>query len=436
MIIHKPKLKNYINTLKQCYEINKNNNETVELWFEVDKNFGDYILPSCDAAMVALLIPAMHAGEDMIIKGDISGKLHFNLYRLQKTLQILIPSLKIIEIKAENLSEPQKQADLIATGFSGGIDSYSTLQDYFYNNQYAENKISLLTYHNVGTHVKGSFNTPFEQQNQLFESRYNRIKKVSSQLGFSSIPTLKINSNLDRFYTSPELNFENTHTLRNIAVSLLLQNGIKRFYFSAGYTYKDIKFFRHIDLDPIILPLLSTDNFEPITVGSEYSRVEKTLKISEMEDPKIFLDVCVNSHEGENCSSCFKCMRTLVTLDIIGKLDQFRSVFNIETYHSHKKMYLNKLLLDINPFGKEIIEYCKNNNKTLGSIDVSKLLYATEHVKNPKKNLIDSLFKNAQTFHKNKEITKAADFYRLVLTLDPNHRAAQFLNHIEMMAKV
>lgn len=57
-----------------------------------------------------------------------------------------------------------------------------------------------------------------------------------------------------------------------------------------------------------------------------------TAKVTLLADAHEFLDVCVNSVDGSNCSHCEKCPRTLLTLEILGNLDDFASRFDLDRY--------------------------------------------------------------------------------------------------------
>ena len=54
------------------------------------------------------------------------------------------------------------------------------------------------------------------------------------------------------------------------------------------------------------------------------------------------MHVCLS--KPYNCGICSKCRRTLVTLDLIDKLDNFSQVFDINYYKEHKHDYYYWLL--------------------------------------------------------------------------------------------
>ena len=107
-----------------------------------------------------------------------------------------------------------------------------------------------------------------------------------------------------------------------------------------------------------MIPMMSTENVESILACAKYSRPEKLLRIIKNPLAQKFLDVCISStgsYAGKkrNCSKCDKCLRTLVTLDFYGCLQDFEESFDLEVYANHKDHYLKNLKKD-KPFDIEI----------------------------------------------------------------------------------
>lgn len=353
-------------------EINYKNDEIVfstkvnftgldkELWYSLDKEF-DYLVSSrVDTALLALLVPAMAEGEDIKINGDLSEELYYNLSgKVQDVLCIIIPTLQKIKIYPSSLKSETEQALGVATGFSGGIDSFGALADHFYNKISPSFKLTHLLFHNVGSHGSGSAGY------ELFKKRYENLKKHPEKIG---LPFVAVNSNMDTFYKK-SLGFQRTHTLRNTAVALLLQKGIGKYLYASTYEYKDVFVGKTYDIsysDPILLPLVSNEIMKAISVGSEYSRVQKTRIISEITDTYGFLDVCTNSksRSKQNCGFCWKCNRTILTLEIAGKADLYEDVFDFKAYNKGKRRsnFIAVVLSSKDPLLREIAEYAKEVN--------------------------------------------------------------------------
>ncbi|WP_340107006.1 hypothetical protein [Rhodohalobacter sp. 8-1] len=356
MIVSQPVIKGAANG-KIRYTVNVDSENGVSsLWYEVDEPFGGFMSEQSDAALVALLIPAMNTGEDIHFKGTVSKRLYFNLNdRLQHILQIVMPWLKRIEIDCEGLTTAETSPGGVATGFSCGVDSYSVLADYYYSDTVDGFKITHLFFNNVGSHGKGG--------EQLFNHRFEQIQKVTQKIG---LPLIRVNSNLNEFYDDERLSFIQTFTLRNASVPYLLNKMIGRFYYASGLSYKGHRIretYSASESEAIIIPMLSAVGLDMVTVGSKYSRVEKTIQIAKIPDTYSTLDVCTSSEKlDKNCSKCIKCMRTMLTLDLAGKLDLYSEVFDIETFRKRKNGYIAHVLKGRNSLDNEIIQYAKSIN--------------------------------------------------------------------------
>jgi len=323
------------------------------LWYEIDKNYHDFVTSLLDAPLVALLVPAMAHGEDIYIKGAISEKLFYNLkYRYQVLLTHLVTTLKPITIHPDNIIIPNRKAKGVATGLSCGIDTFCLLGEHHYSAVPESFKVTHLLFNNVGSHGSGG--------ERLFEKRYNKNKIVADKIG---LPLIKVNSNLDEFYT--DFRYSHTDTPRNASVPLLLQNGIGRYLYASAYAYPDTyvkpdTLMTHCD--PTALPLLSTEAVDMLTTGSEYTRVEKTLRVANIEDSYVSLDVCTHSGSAGNCSQCSKCLRTLLTLEIAGLMEKYSSVFDLSKYREQRTRYIGEVIFSEDPFLQEIREFAKHKD--------------------------------------------------------------------------
>ena len=330
------------------------------LWYRVEGAHGHLLDDTTDAAVVALLLPAMATGEDLRIDGMVSARLLENLPELQRVLKQIIPPLRVVQFHAEavHYGQPRPTAG-VATGFSGGVDSFCTLADYFYDHPPGPGRITHLLFNNVGSHEAGG--------ESLFRRRYRRLLPVASRMG---LPLLVVNSNLDAFY-GRRLSFQQTHTLRNASVALLLQRGLSSWLYASGIPDQDAFVGPAPDLsysDSVTLPLLSTETLHTASVGGCYSRVEKTQHIADVQDSFDSLDVCVSPyHDGipTNCSACFKCLRTLATLEIGGLLDRYARVFDRARYRRLRDGYLAGLSTSEDPCAKEVVRFAEQRQLAL-----------------------------------------------------------------------
>ena len=113
--------------------------------------------------------------------------------------------------------------------------------------------------------------------------------------------------------------------------------------------------------DTIALPLLSPETLDMVSSGSQYTRVEKTLKVAGIEESYRFLDVCTADSRITNCSSCFKCKRTMLTLEIAGALGRYSEVFDLDTYKKIRNLYIEEVLSgrEDRPYSQELISFIR-----------------------------------------------------------------------------
>ncbi|MDX2254935.1 MAG: hypothetical protein NW214_05415, partial [Pseudanabaenaceae cyanobacterium bins.39] len=163
---------------------------TENLWYAVDRHYGDFLtIAKLDAFVVGLLPFAMQQNEDIYVNGALSEKLFYNLtHAFIKILTLLIPSLHPIKIIPEDLDDGKRHSTIggVATGFSGGIDSFCTLIDHLNNSAVPQSyQLTHLVLNNVGSHGAGGRN--------LFQKRYQRLLAFAQEV---QLPLIKIDSNL------------------------------------------------------------------------------------------------------------------------------------------------------------------------------------------------------------------------------------------------
>lgn len=330
------------------------------LWFAVPSAHADLLTDTADAALVGLLLPAMARGERIAVEGPVSEALHDALARpFQALVRTVIPSLRAVEIDPASRRGARARPSGAATGFSAGIDSYAVLADHHYGDVAPGLRLTHLLFHNVGSHEPGG--------RPVFLERRERLRTVVERIG---LPFVTVDSNLDAFY-GPELHFLLTHPLRNTAVAHLLQGGLGRFDYASTYAYPKVfvgETFSLAFCDPIALPLLSTETLTVRSVGGEYTRVAKTLRVAALEDSHDTLDVCANPAAAAgrvNCSRCFKCVRTLLTLEIAGRLPLYEASFDLEAWREVRGRALREVLASRDPLNREIVRFARSHGYAL-----------------------------------------------------------------------
>jgi len=322
------------------------------LSYRVPAEYEEMVSPRADAALVALLIPAMVAGGELHVEGPVSDELAFRLrHGYQDVLQAVIPALRSVEVIAHQQVPPEPRRTGVATGFSAGVDSFTVLADHFYDPEVSPTfKVTHLLFNRVGSHDDAG-----DAERALFLDRFDRASRVADKIG---LPFIAVDTNVMDAYRGTGLNYQQTHTPRNASVAFLLQRGVGRWLFASALHIRHTRVAKFYDTtltDPVSLPLLSTSSLLLESHGGQYTRFDKTMRIAEIPDTYSSLDVCVSGTLGPNCSKCFKCLRTLVTLEIGGALDRYEDVFDLDVYRRHRDTYLALARLSRDPIVKELV---------------------------------------------------------------------------------
>jgi len=361
------------------------------LWYDFPIDYRNYlVVENSDAFLVGLLLVAMEKGEDLYIKNKISTKLFYNI------TTYLIPALILsnndfisIKIIPEGLNDENLNiGKATATGASCGIDSTATIFEHLeLNNSYS---LKYLTYLDAGSH--GQWNG--EIAKKTYNERLQRIKLFSSEL---NLPLIEIKSNIGEILGN---DFQKTHSLRNLSCILNLQKLFKTYYYASAYRFDFFKIDKNdtSSWDILITRFISTESLEFISSMTHLNRIERTKLISKFAPIFHFLDVCTapNFKDKINCSKCSKCMRTQLTLDIIGELNNFNAVFNVEEYKILRDEFIGEIIATRtkNQINFELYNYLKQN----GRITLKNYLYAQKYhcnlLKNKFKKKGKALFKN------------------------------------------
>ena len=319
-----------------------------ELGFVVEAPTGWVLSQLSDAALVGLLMPCMQQGLNIRFEGPVNERLLLHARGpLQAILRRIFPNLHTVEIEAAGASTSFRLGHSVMAGFSSGVDSWSLVGDHLLDpHDQTGSRLTHLLFNDVGSHGSG------ESGRQLFLQRLGRVRSASESLG---IPLIVVRSNLDQLYGG--LLFEDTHTLRNATVPLILAPEVGSFMYASTFplVLGRVGVRAHIGYsDPWILPLLGPFS----SVGGQRSRIEKTKQISRIPQTFSNLDVCTRLADG-NCSQCRKCLMTMFTLEICGALDSYEDVFDLGKYQRAKRAFLATVLVSRHPLEVEVRRFAR-----------------------------------------------------------------------------
>lgn len=356
--------------------------QSKKLWFSVQPEFSDWLTDDVyDAFFVAALYPAMFYNEDIEIEGNVSKKLYFNIiHYVENIVHSYREYMHYINIHVKGFAKAKKIASRVGTGFSAGVDSFSTVYDHYELEDDPDYKINTFFFFNVGSHGGGG-----DKARALFNKRYEMLKSFPESV---RIPYVKMDSNLFESIYQNKWEFDAGVLLRITAI-LVFQRVIRRYYLSNAHAYS-VMMNTKIDrlqsdmsslVDPYINPLLSPDECDIICDGAQYTRSEKTERICNYKPVYKYLNVCVNMwgdySSVKNCSCCSKCLRTLAALDSLGVLEKFGSVFDLEKYAQNKGEYDYWLVYhyDDDAYARDNVDLAKKHGRKMPTIEEARKYY-------------------------------------------------------------
>jgi len=347
-----------------CDFIHDGNEQT--LWYETSSEFEDFIsIENCNSFFIILFLYAFNKQEDIIFETPVSKKLHYGVENyLQEIFLLQNKNLKKINLKCDFVDN-QYESKGIATAMSLGVDSFDTLLDRINS----DDKITHLTIFNAGAFGQNGGDV----SRRYFNVMKNTVQDLSSEL---SLQLLWVDTNLNEILNIP---FVETCVFRNISCALLFEKKIGIYYYSTAVPFENMNVCRKSPEDQELVRsyALSTESLDIRLSGLFRTRVEKTKGISNYDVTNKYLNVCIvtsdyknvkeTSGKIENCSRCYKCIRTMVTLDVIGELTNYGEVFDLELYGNNREKYLAETL------------YHYYRSKELNSVQIKKQIHENKY---------------------------------------------------------
>jgi len=324
------------------------------LWFSTSKEWGKYLCHERgDAFLVALLPIAMKQGEDIKVLAPISERLYYTLTKhFIKVLADTYPGFHPVRITCDIDRGHLPSAGGVGTALSCGIDSFCTIIEHTDDACPPDFKLTHLTFFNT-FHREGN-----KIPSELYHERKAIIEKCAEELG---LPLVTADSNIGGilFIEPPD----SVYQYRNVAAVLAFQKLFKLYHYSSTHTPHQFTMDWHEAslFEIYAMNMLATNDTQLLVCGENYSRVEKTDIVSQWPFSYKNLNVCI-IHQSDvvdrNCSRCGKCQRTLTTLDLLGKIDLYNGVFDLDDYYKNRTKYFASIILNRhrNPFQREIYE--------------------------------------------------------------------------------
>ena len=245
-----------------------------ECFYSVREKYAEFAdTESSNCFLVGMLYPAMRYGEDIHVEGTVSARLLYNLeHYLIPLMAMCDPRLHRIHVTADATDScGWRDAKAVGTGFSGGIDSFTTIYEHFVQPTPEGHRLTHLFFFNVGAHGIPKKEGDLEIIERQFHARYEKLKPFADEAGLDFI---QVDSDVHKFHPWGHLEVA---TFATASAVMFLQRGIRRYYVaSSGHTYIQLWHFLGDHgrpdaierLNMLLLPWLSTESLELVDDGT------------------------------------------------------------------------------------------------------------------------------------------------------------------------
>lgn len=281
-------------------------NKPQQIFFECSKKEASSLIVDATPFVAAMLIPCLKNNENITVENStISEAFAKNIKTLMSKLARWDEQFHRIKIVAETKKDTA-QGKETASFFSGGVDSFYT---YIKAKRSKKTKISTFLFvHGFDIELE---NTSF------FKSVKRGLEKIAAEEGVELI-TLRTNS---KRISERYVEWDWGHGGALASIALLLRKKIKTVYIAGALSWEQLfPYGTHPEIDP----LWGTETLKLIHDGNEYDRLDKVVKVVGKSPLALkHLRVCNQNLKGKhNCSHCFKCLWTMMTLECAKSLDK------------------------------------------------------------------------------------------------------------------
>jgi len=251
----------------------------------------------------------------LTIDGAVSPAMVQNIVDVQQILHEWYPLFDRVSIqysKQHAISPLMSDGKSVATFFSGGVDSFYTLQSHL-------DEIDQLIF------VHG-LDIPLRKSAVSARSAHS-VRVLADRLGLNLV---EVKTNLREFGQMHVSWLDAYFGAALGAVALLLSPRFKKIYLPASMSVSEMRpMGSHPDLDKY----WNNKTMQLVHDGIE-TRFKKIRTVSKWNAAKSHLRVCYqNDSNGINCGRCRKCLWTMMMLRAVGRLDDFTSFSNEMDLH-------------------------------------------------------------------------------------------------------
>ncbi len=294
-----------------------------EIYFETSEDFLDGSSCNPDAFIIACTVPAMHHGEKRIsVDAEIDPALENGLYVVMSWFQNWFePDREIVHIEAKGKKngEVRRRPGRAAIFMSGGIDSLASLR---------HNHINIPVDHpwyiRDGIFIEGQ-NIESDTRPETFERALDALSEVCSDAGISLLPVI---TNIRELEPDTHFFLKQFQSAILSSVAHTLAGRISMACISASESIpstlklQKIQHFQPYGSHPLIDPNYGSSDLVIRHVSPELTRLDKTRLVADWNAGLQNIKVCPANWPGKNCGRCEKCIRTMLALIALGRLEK------------------------------------------------------------------------------------------------------------------
>ena len=319
------------------------------LWFSAPAEYSEYFCTErSNAFVMAVFWYAVITGSDIHYEAPLSKKLYEGLTTK------LIPALcseESYEVKLDGpvTDEPVKCEGGVLAGMSCGVDSNYTLHCYDRPDAPGGHRLTHLAYYDCNYLLPRAeppydVSKIFRENENVFSHIIDRSKIIAKH---HNLPLIVMRSNFDEdIYRGGTIYMS---MYRFLSCTLALEHLYGTYISSSSGHDSDM-----VEVSPtvptqhyegLICECCQTESLHYVT-SDNASRPEKLEVIADDEDANNYLAVCFDTGDnGENCGRCYGCMKTMIPLDVMGKLHRFGGSFDLDEYDSNREEIMRRLVI-------------------------------------------------------------------------------------------
>jgi hypothetical protein len=286
------------------------------VWIDVPVAVAGDVVDHLDAWLLWLLPHAFETQQELVLAGPVDADLLRNAHELMEIWSRWRPDRRPIPVRAEaadpppacSLGRPPERTGLF---FTAGVDSFFTL---FHHDEMAREHLESRQRPVDDLIYVWGFDIPLAQRT-AFESKQATLERIAAETG-KTLVTLVTNLR-ETGVRQPWGAVMHGPALGG--VGLLLGHRWRTVLLSSWFT--------HGDTEPwgstaITDPLLSTAATHTQPHGAGHDRFEKLAYLARFPLVLDTLHVCWEERSASNCGRCEKCLRTVLSLEILGVRDR------------------------------------------------------------------------------------------------------------------